>query len=557
MPSCDHSAIMATPSFPIDALIPWQREMVEAVSNEAQTDPAMAAMFCLGFSSFTVARTVSVAIGSARPDVLALWTIVVASSGEGKSRTFGPLIAPLVEVEETTIAFQAPPPNPGSTSFSPNDDEYANEEEGEHRLTQWARLVSTEGPFETESPRAATSSDASWATLEAVADALRAEQEREHPGSIVAFRQANITPEALLETVATQCLGVLQAAPESYLLSRIAAGSGTAVQTLANYNSMWSGEDIRVRRVVRVASSARRPVLTIVMSPQPAAFEEVLTGRVGKLVERTGFLQRCLLCRPDSNIGKQVPYSPPIPEVVRRRYAENLRAMLWVGLSNTEARLALRPQSSAQWDAFHQDLEIRRGPAGDLHAVAEWITRVRQSTARIAGILHVAKHAGTMRGEAIRVPIDEDTMQRAIEIGQWLVAHGAPIVRGAVGTPTTGRVSLLSLVRSIVAATGTWEGTGEELSAALRRAHSGAWDPGWPTVANQLTRVIRSSDLRAAGLQLVDARTSGRRRLRFSFVEHATEHRGDQQRSSDAEPEGIGQGHRGGGDDDSDDDLGT
>jgi len=73
--------------------------MVLAVSAEAQTDPSMAAMFCLAFSSFTVAGSVEIASASGSRDPLPLWVVVVAESGEGKSRTFNPLIAPLQRLD--------------------------------------------------------------------------------------------------------------------------------------------------------------------------------------------------------------------------------------------------------------------------------------------------------------------------------------------------------------------------------------------------------------------------------------------------------------------------
>lgn len=492
--------------FPIDALAPWQRDMVRAVSVEAQTDPAMAAMFCLGFSAFTVGRNVQLAGASGPGDPLALWVVVIAESGEGKSRTFSPLIAPLARLDRALRGAAAEPEPVHASDIAVGP-------------TAWERLMSRDliddADRETEQP----ARRAPWATHDAVLAVLVAEQAARFPNAPLRFLQRSVTPEALVEVIANQAPGVVQASPEAQFFTHVASGGPKAVASLANYNSMWSGEDIQQARIGRTASSAIRPVLTLVVAPQPEAFAEICSGRLGRLIERTGFLMRCWFCHPRSNIGRRAPRSQPIPDDVRLAYEENLRAMFATANTNVLQPHTLRLESHREWEAFFTDVERRRARGGDLHRLAGWATRVRQGTARIAGMLHVAQHAGEFREETFRRPVSRETFERAIEIGRWQLEHGRSVLLASggtdLGTPEGG-TDLVTMIRTLVAARGEWVGTATELLEALRRAAPD--DPELPTAANQLMRLLGECDLHAAGILMTDQRTARTRTYRLTLV---------------------------------------
>jgi hypothetical protein len=482
--------------------------MVLAVSAEAQTDPSMAAMFCLAFSAFTIASTVEIAGASGSRDPVPLWVVVVAESGEGKSRTFNPLIAPLRRLDRVLRGQppEAEPPHVPVVSSGP---------------TFWDTLLSDDDPYErvaTAPPRRVT-----WATHDAALAAVTAAQAAIFPNDPIRFIQRSITPEALVERIATQNLGILQASPEGAIFSHMSAGR--ALEPLGNYNSMWSGEDIHVERIGRTAASAVRPILTVAVSPQPQAFAEIRGGRLGQLVERTGFLLRCLYCRPASNVGLQVPRSQAVPPDIQAAYDESLRAMLMVACATPGQRQVLQVEDYAAWDRFFLDVETRRGQGGDLEDHAAWATRVRQSTARIAGVLHVALHAGELRDETFRRPVSRETMDQAIEIGRWQLDHGRRVLSGETRTPLWSSTpaeargpDILGLVRTVVAVTGEWVGVASDLLAALRRAA-----PNHPQLQTddprQLMRILRESDLPAAGMNLTpEQRTTGARRFRLTLL---------------------------------------
>jgi len=476
------NAVTSNAPFPVDALAPWQREMVLAVAANAQTEPAMAAMFCLGFSSFTVARNVQIMDSSGATDALALWIVVIAESTGGKSRTFRPLVEPLLNLDRM---LRGRPVRPDPPAPPP---------EARTSRTAYARLLDDSDPWDTEASTAAPD-PAPWATAQHVHDQIAAAQAALHPGHPLRFYARRITPEALTNQMDTQIMGILQASPEGQFFTHIAGGGPRAVGALANFNSMWDGEPIHEDRVGSLPGSPDRPVLTLVVAPQPAALQEVRRGNLGRLVEHTGFLLRCLLYQAPSNVGQLQPRSQLVDERTRILYAENLRAMLSVGAASAAPPTprTLTPTSYVAWDAFFTEVERRRGPGGNLHDVAGWAARVRQSTARIAGVLHVATYAATERTACLARPVSEDTFERAIRIGRWLLDHGHRVVTHAahenrVDAPPPRH--LLEIVRTIVAVGGAWEGQAAELLAAIRRA---APDAQLPAQANQLSRILRDA----------------------------------------------------------------
>jgi hypothetical protein len=382
--------------------------MVLAVSRHAQTDPDMAAMFCLGFSGFTVARNCVVVDDAGRRDPLALWVIIIAESGAGKSATFNPLIEPIRQLGLVASGQVVAADDPAEVG-PPGRPWYERLDDDDH--------VSAQPAF-----------GASWATLEEVATRLRLAQEAAFPGVPVSMIEGDITPEALVERIGSQVLGLLQASPEAEVLTRVAAGGGSAVQALGQLNKMWVGEDIHVARISRATTTARWPILSLVVAPQPAAFEMIRAGQVGRLINETGFLARCLFCVPESTVGRRVPQGEPIPRDVRVRYAENLRAMLASTLPDGTGPTPLRLSEEAT-QAFHtyfSELEAQIGPEGSLHALRLWATRVRQAAPRIAAILHVANLAHQRPG-GVREPVSGDAMERAIEIARWLLDHGRQV----------------------------------------------------------------------------------------------------------------------------------
>ena len=76
----------SNPSFPLHALVPWQRAMVEEAARVTKTDPALAAMVSLGVISGAVARKAVVEVSPSYSVPLHLWLLIALRVSGGASR---------------------------------------------------------------------------------------------------------------------------------------------------------------------------------------------------------------------------------------------------------------------------------------------------------------------------------------------------------------------------------------------------------------------------------------------------------------------------------------
>ncbi len=397
----------------------------------------MPTMFALGLLSSTVARRVVVVDDRGRPDPVNLWVIVIAESGEGKSSTFNPLIEPI----ESALR--------GSVADSLSTELFARPPGNRPRiLDRYERIIAS---FQAHSSEQPESTLLTWVTPEA----LRAAMWHGLDPNVARpdFIARDITPEALIEQMATQTIGVLQASPEGGFASWIAASGPRAVSQLSNLNLTWEAGNLRVARVSRANRVVERAVLTLVVAPQPVAFQEITRGRFGDLIRNSGFLNRCLFCVPESHSGRRLAPFRPVSVDAQQEYRRHMWGMMILGTSARElpARLTLSPAASAMYIDYFNAFEPRL--RGDLQGVAAWATRIRQNVSRIAGLLHLANRVAEGPG-ILRDPIDERAMASAIEIGEWLVPYGLQALstsRGPKASRATASVdTILDMVSAFV-----------------------------------------------------------------------------------------------------------
>jgi hypothetical protein len=78
--------------------------------------------------------------------------------------------------------------------------------------------------------------------------------------------------------------------------------------------------------------------------------------------------------------------------------------------------LRLSPEANEHWHAFHEELEPRLAPGGELEAVEAWAGKLRGAVTRIAGLFHLIEEG--QEGE-----VSANTFARATELGRAYVAH--------------------------------------------------------------------------------------------------------------------------------------
>lgn len=177
-----------------------------------------------------------------------------------------------------------------------------------------------------------------------------------------------------------------------------------------------AGDSERVDRISRPPVYLREPLLTLAMSPQP----ELLGG----LATRPGFRGRGLLGRflyflPPSPLGYRTLDGASMPEEVRARYRDVLRAMLqWPERRNDHGEpsaFVLRLSAGAETELreFALTMEAQMRPGAEFEYATDWAGKAPGAAARVAGVLHAATHAS---GEPWVHEIPAATMNRALEI---------------------------------------------------------------------------------------------------------------------------------------------
>lgn len=481
--------------FPLHTLPTWLRQMVEATAEHAQTDVTMPGAACFGILSAAVARKARVQVRDRRFP-LHLWVLISAESGSGKTTVFNALRAPIEE------AIHADPtsPRPRVRVREPR--------------TRFEHMLEDDDLEEPEPPRV-TSAD--------VARTIAAAQTaRGLPvgGSMVA---EDTTPTALLSLMAEWATGVALISDEAGFEGWLTGGGPVAGQNAATLSRVWSGENVQVRRqgrVVQVDDAA----LTMLVGVQPTIVAPLMRHNT---LRARGFTLRMLYCEPELR-HRHFP-SPAIRPRVETAYARNIHALMALPGWGSTDRSVLRASAVAARlnDAFGNAVEGRRAPTGELRAVRDYAGRFTSNLPRLAGLLHLARHAGSSWEFILTTPISEETMQHAVDVAEFFLEQGAamfgsPIVRSGppVRPPTQQPQDLIEAVRTLVAVSSPWQGSGTRLLEALHRIVEEPRRVGWPRGANSLTRYLRAqqAQLEARGVVLSDGRTGRRRTLVLTLV---------------------------------------
>jgi replicative DNA helicase len=516
-----------SPRFPLDSLTPWHRRMVEAVALSTQTDVSMSAMVSLAVLSATVARKAVVRESSGRTTPLNLWVLAILEPSEGKTPAFRHLMAPLEVVQRRLER-----PGPGTAATPAPAVEPP-------RPTAWERLLwddEFENPARSEAPQI---------TLDEALTILRDQQDARHPGVPAQFLTRDVTPAALVDLMANQCLGIAQMSAEGGFAAWISTVGSRGLNDLATLNLAWDGEAIRAGRRAQPIPPSHRSALTVGVAVQPSALRQVLSNPQFRGV---GYLARFLYCYPEPHRGRTHAPFMPVPDTVAFSYTANVWAMLALpcdrrGRDGVEEpfEIPMSPEAQRLWDDWYNELEPLRAPNAPLDSVADWIEKLRQNTVRIAGVLHLSRYAGPRGQDAYDIPVSDETMASAIEIGRYLIPFGqramgttsaTPARPGSSATePSTPSVAGQAVQDVVVAAllrlpelgrSGVWTGSATELyrQLSLLGRPDLILSPRWPRASNALTAHLREavSVLAEAGLDVRMRRTNTGQTLTITVV---------------------------------------
>jgi hypothetical protein len=391
------SRVPTPPPFPTQALGGWASNMVEAVAEATQTDPGMAGTLLLGALAAAAGGHAEVEVRAGWREPVNLYVVAAAAPGTRKSAVFRALMDPLRAAERTLV----------DTISSSLLEATVQRDAARLAAEKASRRAGAADPAQRDDRLA----DA--ITAQASADAITVP-------TVPRLLADDITPEAMISLLAEQGGRLAVISAEGGLFD-VLAGRYSKTPNLDAALKGHAGDTLRVDRKGRPPEYVERPALTLALAVQPAVLETV--GGIGEFVGR-GLLARFLYVLPPSTVGRRKVGADPVPAAVATCYAERLEGLAVDLAAWKDPMLIMWTPAAAEIHlTAERNLEPRLGPAGDLSGAVEWAAKLMGAVARIAGLLHLAEHGG----EAARHPITEETMRRALILGDYYIGHALAV----------------------------------------------------------------------------------------------------------------------------------
>ena len=225
----------------------------------------------------------------------------------------------------------------------------------------------------------------------------------------------DVTPEALTSLL-SENKGILTIISTEGGLFDTLAGRYSNVVSIDTMLKAYSGDRIRVDRKGRESEIVNDPALTMLLSAQDNVLEGLMRNDVFK---SRGLNARILYCRPKSKVGTRHFDTPELSEELEREYHELMHTLLKIpypeGGMSKEIRLS--PKAYKRVISLFDWLEPQL--VDNLEYMSDWGAKFIGNTLRVAGLLHCAIH----KGQSAEIAVSLDTMNRAIKIGKYFMAH--------------------------------------------------------------------------------------------------------------------------------------
>ncbi len=210
---------------------------------------------------------------------------------------------------------------------------------------------------------------------------------------------------------------------EGGLFENMAGRYSGGIPNLDVYLQGHAGSPVRVDRQGRPPVVLEKPSLVIGLTPQP----DVLKSLENKPSFRgRGLLARFLYALPPSNLGKRKRNTLPVTPESSDIYYKTVTAILnhpWAfdetGMKIPKV-LRLDDLGLKMLDEFSNKVEIELGDNGSFAHIRDWAGKLVGAVVRLAGIIHVTRHA---LNDPTTYHINSIDVESAIAIGECLSSH--------------------------------------------------------------------------------------------------------------------------------------
>lgn len=379
------------PSFPVDMLPVIIKTYIKEVSESIQVPDDMVASMVLIVMSLCIQGKFYINIKPDWTESLNLYVVVVGRPSERKSPTLKEVTRPIFQ--------------------------YVSEENkrrkpliAEYELKK--KILS--GKLRTIQEALSRKGSKPKYTLE---DAIDCQKQLEDLEEVKALRLIvdDVTSEALVKAMKDngERMGIISA--EGGIFGMMAGRYNTNTN-IDIFLKGYSGEYYSSIRVGRAETDLTHPYLTIGLMVQPQVIEDIMDN---KDFRGKGLLARFLYTVPNTKVGERVYRTKEVSGLARKKYEDLCKELLDIPdlTGFTERVIRLSPEADKLAEEFYMWIEHQL--TNELEEIEDWAGKLHGNTMRIAGVLHIIKH----KLNSVNVPVEEDTMRSAIEIGKYYLEH--------------------------------------------------------------------------------------------------------------------------------------
>lgn len=378
-------ANIVLPPFPTECLPTAVQDYVNAVATHSQTSPDMAAVISLGILAVCIQRKFEVEALPGYTEQLSMFISPIAPPGERKSSVMRKMTSPIYDYEQEINKRQEP--------------EIRKNKALRNSLER--RIKNLERKLEQKYDR----------QIEKELEELQAELDNTPQIKALRFTTDDCSSEKLVKLLAENGGRFAVISTEGGIFDIMAGRySGTA-----NFDVMLKGhcgDQICVDRIGRETERIDHPALTMILSIQPKVLDEIMgnSDMAGR-----GLLARFLYAIPLSTIGNRAFETTPIQQEVAEEYRKLVFRLMDIVPEEKPHYLRLSPRALDIVSAFFREHE--RYLVGEGQEIIDWASKFVGTVLRIAGLIHVAVF------DDKRLDIQDTTIEKAIKIGQYFLAH--------------------------------------------------------------------------------------------------------------------------------------
>lgn len=393
------------PDFPDDVLPKWANDFVDAIAAETESPRSMAAMTALGCIAAAASQKAIVRVNSGWSEQLNIFVASALATGTNKTGVLSRAKAPIEEFEKERLAAAK-----------------------EKYLIDKALYSAAGGRLKRAQEEAAnpkSSEEQANQAHERIRDAAKELSKLKEP-FLPRLSCDDPSPERVVGLLRENHGRMAVLSDEGAFFANCSGRYSKGEPNFEKVLQSYTGQRLQVDRVGRGYECVEKPALTIVVCVQPDVVSKLLD--VPGMKER-GFLARFFYVVPHNLTGHRRFDGPPADPIIVDSYSMHLRAILSMhDRENSFGELEPLVLTVTELGKelvrdYRKENEPKLREDGELHSIVDWILKSHGSIIRIAGLLHIAKNIKPGEPDLKTLEIEDETIDQAQRIVQFLTPH--------------------------------------------------------------------------------------------------------------------------------------